>query len=210
MSQSTAGKVAVCYPSGDTVHADFTLSLVSLCLMSQGAGIEINVINTKSSIVAIARNNAVDLAQQWQADHLLFIDSDMVFPMDALVRLLGHKKTIVGATYCKRVEPYNLLGRLRTAQPRTTDETLTEMDHLPTGFLLIDMRVFDSLSKPYFRFETDESTGEVRGEDYVFCERAAWAGHRIWCDVPLSYLVGHIGQKVHRFTGGALNAPHPD
>jgi hypothetical protein len=64
------------------------------------------------------------------------------------------------------------------------------------------MTVFEALSKPYFRFLTDEASGEITGEDYVFCDRARAAGFRIWCDTRLSLEIGHIGQQVCKATHG--------
>ncbi len=186
-------KVAICFPSPDMVHADFALSLAGLC--NSTGPIETPLINNKSSIVAIARNNGVRKAQEFGADHILFLDSDMVFPRTTLHRLLLHQKDIVGATYSKRVPPYPVLGAALDSSP-SPEQGLLEMKRLPAGCLLIKMSVFAALSEPYFRFSHDESTGEIYGEDYVFCDRARAAGFRIWCDGILSLEIGHIGQSV--------------
>ncbi|MDR3374098.1 MAG: hypothetical protein P4L98_10255 [Ancalomicrobiaceae bacterium] len=208
MSDASARKVAVCFPSSDIVHADFALCLANLCMFSQNAGLNITVINAKSSIVAEARNSAVRHAQECGADTLLFLDSDMVFPKAALVQLIGHGKDIVGATYCKRVPPYKLLGVMRSEAASDEGGGLVEMTLLPTGCMLISMAVFERLSRPYFRFETNEEAGNIRGEDYVFCERAARAGYRVWCDVPLTNQMGHVGQKAYRLgQDAAADAP---
>lgn len=144
------------------------------------------------------------MALERAVDHLLFLDSDMVFPRETLRRLLAHDLDIVGATYTKRVPPYPTLGALLPDAPRERiDQGLVEMLHLPTGCLLIRASVFQDLSKPWFRFETDEEAGVIRGEDYVFCERARAAGHRVWCDLVLSHDIGHLGQRVCRM-------PEPD
>jgi hypothetical protein len=187
-------KVAVCFPSGDMVHADFALALAGLC--NSTPPIETPIVNNKSSIVAAARNDAVRRAQEMGCDFMLFLDSDMVFPRTTLHRLLIHRKDIVGAIYAKRVPPYALLGTALEAKPTCDEQGLTEMKRVPTGCLLIRMAVFEALSKPYFRFLNDETSGEIVGEDYVFCDRAREAGFRIWCDTQLSLEIGHIGQQV--------------
>ena len=105
-------------------------------------------------------------------DYMLFLNSDMVFPRTTLHRLLVHRKDIVGAIYAKRVPPYALLGTALEAKPTCDEHGLTEMKRVPTGCLLIRMAVFEALSKPYFRFLNDETSGEIVGEDYVFCDRA--------------------------------------
>jgi hypothetical protein len=188
-------RVSIAVPSGDMVHADFALAYAQLCMAS--SKLQLQLITVKSSIVAQARNNGVDLARHFGADFLLFLDSDMLFPPTVLFRLLLHRKDIVGATYAKRVAPFEILGTPLTEQPSVPSGDLVEMQRIPTGCLLISMGVFDKLSKPYFRFETD-AEGAIVGEDYVFCDRAREAGYRIWCDAAMSREIGHIGQNVYR------------
>jgi glycosyltransferase involved in cell wall biosynthesis len=191
-------KVAVCFASGDMVHADFALALAGLCAAAHP--IETSIINAKSSIVAEARNRCVELARENGADFLLFLDSDMVFPRTALQQLLAHKKDIVGATYPKRVAPHSVLGAALTDGRVEDDGALIEMRHMPTGCLLIDMKVFDAVAAPNFRFLVDPQTGAIIGEDYDFCDRARAAGFSVWCDSRLSFEIGHIGQSVHRLS----------
>jgi hypothetical protein len=197
-------KIALCFPSGDMVHADFALSFAGLC--NSIGDFQTILINNKSSIVAVARNNAVHMAQEFGADFMLFLDSDMVFPRSTLHRLLAHGKDIVGATYTKRVPPFDVLGAQTDQQPEAEmSQGLIEMRHIPTGCLLIRMAVFDALRKPYFRFQANEQNGNIVGEDYLFCDLARAAGFRVWCDAALSAEIGHIGQRIYR-----LPAPGPD
>ena len=188
-------RIAIAVPSGDMLHADFAMSLASLCYGC--ASLDIVVFNTKSSIVAQARNKGVEMAQQAAVDYIWFVDSDMTFPQTALLRLLIHQKDIVGATYVKRVPPFPLLGTPLDPQPDDHDAGLIEMTRIPTGCLLIRMSVFERLTKPYFYFGVDKETGAILGEDYLFCDRVREQGLRIWCDTALSQELGHIGQTIH-------------
>jgi hypothetical protein len=188
--------VAICFPSGDMVHADFALALAALC--ASAGELNIPIVNAKSSIVAEARNRCIELAREYDAGHLLFLDSDMVFPRTTLQRLLAHGKDIVGATYAKRVAPYPALGVALEGGRVEADGALAEMRHLPTGCMLLRMAVFDALGRPSFRFSVSPESGAIIGEDYDFCDRARAAGFDIWCDTALSFEIGHIGQSVHR------------
>ena len=199
-------RVAIAVPSGDMVHADFAMAYAQLCMAS--AGLPLQLITVKSSIVAQARNNGVELARGFGADYIFFLDSDMMFPSTALFRLLLHKKDIVGATYTKRVAPFEILGTKLAEQPAVLSGDLLEMQRIPTGCLLIKMDVFEKLSKPYFRFDVD-AQGAIVGEDYVFCDRAREAGFRIWCDAVISREIGHIGQSVHRLPEATSNETAP-
>jgi hypothetical protein len=183
--------VAICIPSGDMVHADFATNLAALCL---NPGARTGVINCKGSIVAVVRNQCVAAAQLIKATHLLFLDSDMTFPLDMMKRLLAHEKDIVGAIYSRRAAPFSPTGMpLENASPQGV---LRRMKILPTGCMLITMRVFEKLPKPWF---SDRVEGEkILGEDFHFCENAAAAGFEIWEDTALSKEVGHIGQRIYR------------
>jgi len=192
----TRPHVAIAIPSGDVVQADFALSLAGLC--HETAELELSIFSNKSSIVAVARNNGVAMAQEAGVDFMLFLDSDMIFPRNALRQLLAHDLDVVGATYAKRVPPFSALGTAIQDQPADAAPGLIEMSRLPTGCLLIRMAVFAKLAKPYFRFGVDEARGDILGEDYMFCDRVREAGMRVWCDGALSRELGHIGQQVRR------------
>lgn len=193
-------KVAICFPSGDMVHADFALALAGLCAESQP--IDTPIINAKSSIVAEARNRCVELAREHGAERLLFLDSDMIVPRTTLRQLLAWDKDIVGATYPRRVPPYGGLGAPVDGGESEQAGALVEMRHLPTGCLMIRLSVFDALPGAHFRFAIDPHSGAIVGEDYDFCNRARAAGFKVWCDVGLSFEIGHIGQSVHRLPRG--------
>jgi hypothetical protein len=193
---SDVPKVAICFASGDMVHADFALALAGLCAAAHP--LDTPIVNARSSIVAEARNRCVELAREHGAGALLFLDSDMVFPRTTLQRLLARDKDIVGATYPRRVAPHAVLGASLPGGQVEQDGSLIEMRHLPTGCLMIRMGVFDALAGPSFRFAVAPEIGAILGEDYDFCDRARAAGFRVWCDTELSFEIGHIGQAVHR------------
>lgn len=199
MTKKKMPKVAICFPSSDVVHADFALSLAGLC--AAAPPIPVVTINPKSSIVAVARNNGVARAQDVGADAILFLDSDMVFPADVLVRLMARRKAIVGAIYTKRLPPYEILGNTLVPDAKADEAGLVEMQRLPTGCLLIAMKVFDYLKRPYFRFGVNEENGAILGEDYAFCDMVRAAGFHIWADLNVSRDIGHLGQHVCRLPG---------
>lgn len=183
--------VAVCIPSGDMVHADFAANLAAFCL---DPGARAAVINCKSSVIAVGRNQCIEAAQLIKATHALFLDSDMLFPLDTLKRLLRHDKDIAGAIYSRRRPPFSPTGLPYPGAQSVNG--LLRMKNLPAGCLLIRMRVFEKLAKPWFsgRIEGEQ----IIGEDVFFCERATAAGFEIWQDTTLSQEVGHIGEKIYK------------
>jgi hypothetical protein len=188
--------VAIAVPSGSMVHADFALALA---VMMHGLGeLKMSLICAKSSIVADARNIGLNFALDQKAEYVLFIDSDMTFPRDALLKLLVRNVDIIGATYSRRTAPFSFLGDILPEQPADAPRGLVEMARIPTGFLLIRTAVFERLTRPYFRFRTDEERGVIIGEDYDFSDRVRALGYRIWCDPYLSKELGHIGEQVFK------------
>jgi len=189
----TTPTVALAVPSGDMVHADFAMHLATLCL---NPGARACIINAKSSMVALGRNQCAEAAKLAGTTHLLFLDSDMVFPADTVTRLLQHNKDIVGSVYAQRTPPFHPLGVTHEGEHIHVTNGLRRMTIIPTGCLMIRMSVFEKLSKPWFSTRVEGE--KLVGEDYYFCEKAVKAGFEIWCDGDLSREVGHIGQAVYR------------
>ena len=204
-------KVAVCFSSGGTVNASFAVCAAALVAHSAAQGVQITIINAESSLNMVNRNYAVRQASEADCTHVLFLDSDMVFPADALMRLLQADKSIVGTLYARRVHPYATLGYLLDKE--STDD-VREAGEMGLGCILIKLSVFDSLKAPYFRCPAVESTmlisDELRGFDLTgihagdtiddsiwFSKAARRAGFQLWVDVPLTLEVGHTGFSTH-------------
>lgn len=197
-------RVAVCIPSHDMLHADFAMALAALCY---NPGSALALINMKGSLVVKNRNNGVAAAVQLGVDYVLFLDSDMVFPMNLLRQLIARDKDIVGATYVKRIDPYGILGFSLDGKPISDQRGCVEVKAVPAGALLVRMEVFEKLQRPFFQHPLikDEATGELvpQGEDLFFCDAARAAGFSVWCDFDLSHQLGHIGQWIFRIPDGS-------
>lgn len=193
-------KVAILIPSMSEVKADFALALAGMAAYSAVAGHQLMIINEKSSLITAARNNLVRRAIEMKADYALFLDSDMQFPCDALIRLLKHDKDVVAATYNKRVHPFNTLGVFK-GKVDAAQTGLVEAESLPTGLMLIRMGVFRKFQSPWFRetyeesCRTDTNPDGVVGEDTNFCRSVRGAGMKVWCDLDLTYGTVHIGER---------------
>jgi hypothetical protein len=190
-------KVVLGVPSMDMMHADCAFALMGLVASSRARMV---LANPKSCYVWQARNVCVGVAQQHGADWLLFVDSDVVVPADALDRLLAHGKDVVGATYIKRAPPHSILGSRLDGAADFPSSGLVAMAEMPTGCLLIRTSVFDTLSKPYFRHELAGET--MVGEDILFCRSIVKRGVNIFCDMGLSYELRHLG--MHGYNLGEM------
>src|SRR5262245_5686952 len=157
-------KVWLCLPSGRTWEARTATSVAAIATYSALQGIQVGIINLEGSMITKQRNDLVEHARKIESDYMFMLDTDMQAPPQTLVRLLKHDKDIVGATYNKRVPPFETLGKLKGERP-TDDELrkggLREAELLPTGCLLIKMSVFDKLTWPYFyeSYQWDGTSG---------------------------------------------------
>ena len=177
--------ILVGVPSRNQVEADFWLSTLSIWATDKNPKY---CCNWRGPSITESRNVIVEKAQSINATHLLFLDSDNVFPPDVIDKLLKHDKDVVGATYLKRIPPYELLG---VPLDKPTDNPLIRMKRMPTGCLMIKMHVFNQMEKPYFRMKY--KNGKEYSEDYNFCEDC---GYTVWCDQALSLQIGHVENRV--------------
>lgn len=206
-------RLFVAVPSTDMVHADFAMSLAGLANHCTAEHIQIALNNTKGSDIARTRNAQVHQAKKLKATHLLFIDSDMVFKPWAAHRMLDQMlnlgEKIIGTTVPKRIFPYvqankDLEGnRLKIAMD--DDRNLVECSELGTGMVMIDMKVFEAVSFPWFEsgyYDTDGKPDIEKplGEDVCFFKKAKEAGFKPMCDIPLSQDTRHIGQIQFDYT----------
>lgn len=153
-----------------------------------------------SSLIPRLRNSIADVAIKMEATHLLFVDSDMVFEDDALLRLLALDRDVVGGLAVSRAAPYvpcvkkkDKDGVWMIYQGLEDGRFRSDCDGVGTGFLLIKMGVFKALEKPYFCMPP--LGDEFMGEDMYFCDKAKKAGYDICVDPSL--IIGHIGDHTY-------------
>jgi hypothetical protein len=191
-------RVAICIPSLQTVPTTFALALAQLARQTR---LPILLFNVQGSLLPMARDQCIDAAKKAENskrwDYFFFLDSDVLVPGDAVMRLVAHDKDVVGASYAQRTGGPPMVGTFDNKMLDPNARGLLEVLRLPTGCLLIKRHVFDKLKKPYFRLHADEATGTTRGEDVFFCETVRALGFKIWLDTDLTKEVGHLATIIH-------------
>lgn len=152
-------------------------------------------------------NNLIKDAKQIKATHLLNIDADMIFPPDALEKLLKADKDIVGVNYRQRGNhqdqdapssvtkfPNKDNTGYRRVLEKDFPEELFECGAVGLGLTLIKIEVFDKLPFPWFHTTETEENGHST-EDIVFCKEAREAGFEVWCDPTIE--MKHIGSYLY-------------
>ncbi len=142
--------------------------------------------------IAAKRNEIVkDFLSRAPLDWLLFLDSDMVPPLDVIYHLWGTGKPVVGALYMKRNPPFGpVAGYGKETQVPLLEfggpNPVKQVDWVGTGCLMIRRRVLETVSAPWF-----VANPEGSGEDTDFCRKASAAGFDVYCDTSVH--VGHLG-----------------
>lgn len=183
-------KLAICIPSTGTIKTKTVESLIGMC---KSLPFDYYFLSHEGSIIHHMRERLVKKAIELECTHVLFVDSDMVFEKDAVLRLLEANKDIVGANYNRRKLPVESTAVL-SGIGKVVDNVVLA-NSIGTGFMLIKLSIFDFLPEPWFFWESDANGELVTGEDYWFCRLAREKGFEVWCD--LSVKVGHLGDYIY-------------
>lgn len=206
-------RVLVGIPCHDMVHADFMFDLASMVGITAIArrDIDLRLCLRTGTVIHSARRDLVRRALETDCTHILFLDADMRFPRNTLVRLLSRGVPIVGANYSTRCTPSRPVSFQSDQSDK--DRVYTELDSTGlqpvdgTGFgvMLIDMEVFKALPQPWFSFEW-LSPSHMVGEDLYFSRKArAELGVETLIDHDLSKEVRHIGLHEYTYTDALVS-----
>lgn len=195
--------VVICIPCGDQVSTGFMQDVVKMVAFTtaQAPEIQLRLNVLKGTLLPSMRATlAKEALVSDKVTHLFYLDSDMRFPPTALVRLLGHNKDIVAASYVTRRFPTIpvtfgfSLGTADRIYVEDTDTGLKEVGATGMGVFLVKAEVFRKTPKPWFALGYVESLDEFSGEDAWFCARATAAGFKTWIDCDLTKEVMHVGE----------------
>lgn len=156
----------------------------------------------ESSMLVQNRQKLVAHAMKDGCTHMLFLDSDMIFPKDTLIRLLQRGKQVVGANYMTRSFPTHpvALGRDGKHLSSKGKVGLQKVNFLGLGVTLIAREAIEKLSVPLFMMEWIPDISGFCGEDVYFCAKLTEeAGADVYVDHDLSNEVLHVGKTKFGF-----------
>ncbi len=226
MNEDAPYNIMVVVPSHEYVHALFTYDLCQMMNLTVAAmpahlGHELGFALNIGTYIHKSRTELLQTALEQGATHVLWVDSDMRFPQDALLRLLQHQVPMVGINYSKRRWPPEYVAIKRIPEKEgdvgeflRTDadsEGLEEVDAVGMGLVLMETDFLANLpdpkKEPWFGFKTLADGREV-GEDVYFCKFIVkdLLGQRIFVDHDLSWECSHIGTHEYRCGHAAIMA----
>lgn len=202
-------RTLIAVPCHEYIHAEFTRSLMEL-EKPEGTGFAM-ITNT---LIYTARNTIAQNAVKYGFDRVLWLDADMTFAPDTLIRLsadMDQGMDFVTGLYFTRKEP------------------VAPVIHKEVNWKVRDDGWIDSSAELYHDYPAD-SVFEIAacgfgccmtsasllkrmcekygspfyplmgmGEDTTFCWRATQDGNKIYCDSRVK--CGHIGQVVFEESG---------
>ena len=201
-------KIYIAMACYDSVKINTMLSVAKLVKELTKANLEWQIETYKSPYVSNARNALTALFMRSEYDYLLFIDSDVEFKPEAVIRMLVTKKDIILTPYRVKIPHDPNLVKYTVSfendeKVGILPEGLVEINEGPAGLMLIHKRVFKFLmdsctrlkinhphnksSDPYLynfwdtTFDLDR--GLWRGEDISFCRLARDYGFKIYANI---------------------------
>ena len=191
-------KLAVLIPCRDTLHSAHALALAELVKFNTMNNIDTHVFMDASTILLTQRERLATNAVGLNADYMLWLDSDMVFPATTAVRLLAHNELVVAGNYIRRQKPYKGVAYKKIGdweKPLSFDiqDELVSVAGVGMGCLLIKTDIFKELSKPWFDFQWTPSSNDFLGEDMYLCQKITAAGYSIKIDTMISQELHHLG-----------------
>lgn len=223
-------RLLICTPCfNGNVESDFMGCLLNSLRSLSDYNVSAEVYLTKEmSFISLARNHCAAYFLLGDYDKLLFIDADQTWRPDELECLIRSKHSLVGGVYSKKTLPLDMNftplpehahyfpggakppeSFLRYANETADAEGEIEVQHLATGFMLIDRSVFESLKPgcPDYITKVNQHAEDIRHwdffpggviqgkfltEDYFFCSQAKEAGHPPYLSIYA--MPGHIGK----------------
>jgi hypothetical protein len=208
-----------CY--GGLVTDQFFLSIfkASQELVRHGITFRLTTLRNES-LVTRARNILSAMFLESGATHLFFIDADIEFDPDSVIRMLAMDKDIIAAAYPKKALPIQYAMNFKYIDPVKkqirVENGAVEVWDASTGFFCIKREVFEKmmLAYPDLHYKNDsnidpklqkfcyaffdtmidkDENGDNRylSEDYTFCRLWQRLGGEIWMD-PNTRL-NHVG-----------------
>lgn len=212
-------KLFIGIPSYDgrmPIPSSFELSRLTAASMSYKFSIRLGHLSG-CSIITKARNTIVKQFMDSDATEMLFIDSDINFKSEDILRImaLGADKDIVCGCYPRRSSDKMFVTDIHYDDHgaiELTDTGLLRILRAGTGFMFIKRHVIQKLMDDhpewkyatnvdgeyhYSLFDFKTTSSGYMGEDYNFCDRATQAGFKIYLDPEIN--LGHFG--LTEFTG---------
>lgn len=194
-------KVAICIPAGDDVKTFFAYDLARMMAWTTTFGIEMQLLFACGSLVMKQRENlASAVLKDGGATHILWLDSDMRFPKDLIMRMLTHDVPAVCASYTERNAPFRPLAFIdamnwnKRAFTSPDDHGLQKIIACGFGCFLMRTELLEKMERPWFMVGYNREANVFIGEDVYFFLNLNGLGIPLFMDHDITREIAHIGR----------------
>jgi len=224
-------KVVLCIPT-ITKPYQVTLDAIkhSIPVLEEAGWEHAMVSEVGSPYISHARSKLLRKALDAGADAIIFIDHDLSWQPDALLRLLEVPDEVVAGTYRFKKEPVEYMGAVMAHEdgtPVVRADGCIDMHSIPAGFLKITKDGVNRFIKAYPELCYGEAhsphvdlfnhgawEGVWYGEDYAFARRWREKCGKVWLvpdiqidhHTPSDAFRGHYDRFLRQCPGG-IDAP---
>lgn len=216
MTDPKIPSVTIYMPNRGQIETETTASLMALTAMFGEFRAKVDgrvQFYTGDSLISRARNECAAHFLHSERDYMMFIDSDIVFKPEDLLKLWSRKVWVVGANYPvsrRCITDKSRMAVVWEKEGPPPDFVVIPQGRVPTGFLMIHREAFLKVrAEGHAEFYKHEDGGERWGffipfvedevylsEDYAFMVRCRRAGIPVHMDNTID--LGHIGRKEWR------------
>jgi len=219
--RKTNGIVIATPAYGGNVTVNYTNSLVKSSALFQSNGLKLNVLFLSNhSLITMARNKIVSeifKGDQNDWESIVWIDSDISWDPEDLLKLSLHDEDVVAGTYRKKIHNHcHFTVKMIRGKEESDERGLIEVEAVGTGFLRVSRKAMRHLLDTERGFYSEKDTSKVNGgyteiknifetgikgdqmlsEDFFFCSKLRDLGYKIMLDTKID--LGHDGGYTYR------------
>lgn len=202
----TKPSVMIAMPCYDSVKVNTMVAVIKVIQQLAKSGVAVGINTIKSPLIHQARNYLTSVFLDSDFTHLLFIDSDVEFEPEAVLRMLVAKKDLICTPY--RVKSMDVNKKIYTVEikeaRRMEAGDIMEISAGPTGIMLIHRDVFKKIIEKFPELKIKNSVFPQEGPDhqyyYNFFDFKFEDGYSVGEDVSFCHLVGKAGFKLYANT----------
>jgi glycosyltransferase involved in cell wall biosynthesis len=190
-------KILIGIPTAKNIESDTFKSLYDLYVPD---GYETELQFFYGYTIDQVRNLIAEWAKEY--DYLLSVDSDIVLPKDALIKMLNHDVDMVSGVYMQRLHDKQVLeiyklndqgGMTNVSAEEISPPGLHQVSGCGFGAVLIKSDVIRNMEYPHFEYKSALSHAHTFSEDVYFCKKALETGAQIYVDSTI--ICEHIGAR---------------
>lgn len=181
-------------PTPEYQHYFFTSSLLALITHSMNTLKNANIIYQPQTGVRTDRNRNMLLEQAYKTnfDYILWLDADMTYPKDIIIKYLEAKEIvnwqIIGSLYFKRKPPFDPVayfekgskeGKYHALHPESIKNTdIMKVLALGYGGMMVSRQAYDAMDEDKWTryghnfYHPQPHDNEYQTHDILFCEKA--------------------------------------